>query len=72
MIPRSSWVVYFSLLLGTVGGVAAQERTERFENVAQRLVQAINAQDYPAIRQDFSQAMLDDLTLEKSKKLFTS
>jgi hypothetical protein len=65
-------VVFFSLLLGTVGAVRAQENTERFEKVTQRLVQAINAQDYPAIRQDFSQAMLDDLTLEKSKQVFTS
>ena len=66
------WVVHFSLLLGTVGTIVAQEPTERFQKVTERLVQAINAQDYPAIRQDFSQAVLDDLTLEKSKQFFTS
>jgi hypothetical protein len=46
----------------------AQEGTERFKKVVQRLVQEINGQDHAAIRQDFNQAMLDDLTLEKSKK----
>jgi hypothetical protein len=54
------------------GASVAQESTERFKEVVQRLVQAINAQDYPAIRQDFNQAMLDDLTPDKSKQFFSS
>jgi len=62
--------VFFSLLPGTMRTAIAEEPTERFEKVAQRLVQAINAQDYPAIRQDFSQAMLDDLPLQKSRPFF--
>ena len=53
-------VVSFLLLLGTVGTAIAQGDSERFEKVAQRLVQAINTQDYSAIRQNCSQAMLED------------
>jgi hypothetical protein len=50
----------------------AQTNTQRFEEVVQRLRQAINVQDYAAIRQDFNQAMLDDLTPDKSKQFFSS
>ena len=49
----------------------AQRSTQRFEEVVQRLVQAINAQDHAAIRQDFNEAMLDDLTSEESKQFFS-
>lgn len=70
MTRHRACVVYSSLLLATAGTALAQESTERFSKVAERLVQAINAQDYPATRRDFSQAMLEDLTLEKSKQIF--
>jgi len=42
------------------------ESADRFKEVIQRLVQAINGQDHAAIRQDFNQAMLDDLTPDKT------
>jgi len=70
MMRHGFWVVCFAVLLGTSGTVVAQESTERFEKVAQRLVRAINAQDYSAIQQDLSQAMLDALPVEKAKPFF--
>lgn len=72
MVRYRSWVAYFSLLLGTVGTVVAQEPTERFQKVTERLVQAINAQDYAAIRRDFSQTVSDGFTSENSKQFFTN
>lgn len=66
-----SWIAYGLFLLGIVGSTSAQESsTERFEHVAQRLVDGINVLDYPTIRQDFSQAALNDLSLERSKLVF--
>ena len=62
--PWSCWV-------GKAGWFVAQRSTQRFEEVVQRLVQAINAQDHAAIRQDFNEAMLDDLTSEESKQFFS-
>lgn len=49
----------------------ARRSRQRFAEVVQRLVQAINAQDHAAIRQGFNEAMLDDLTSEKSKQFFS-
>lgn len=62
-------VVCFSLLLGAVATVAAEENSERFEKVAQRMVEAINAQNYAAAQQDFSPGLLKVLPLEKLKPI---
>lgn len=71
MTRNHTWAIYFSLLLSTAGTAIGQEGAERFEKVTRQLVEAINAQDYQAIRQDFNQAMLADLTPEKSKQFFS-
>ncbi len=71
MTRNHTWAICFSLLLLTAGTAVGQENTEQFERVTQQLVEAINAQDYQAIRKDFNQAMLDDLTLEKSRQFFS-
>lgn len=62
MMWRQSWTVCSLLVLimqGSVEPAVAEDRTERFQEVAQRLVQAINTGDHLAIRQDFTQAMLE-------------
>lgn len=59
------------VLLQAVGLAVAEESTERFEEVAQRLVKAINTQDYTGIENDFSKAVLDDDSLEKLKQITT-
>ncbi len=66
------WIVCGALFLLMAGTAVAEENTERFQKVARQLVDAINAQDHPAIRQEFNQAMLDDLTPEKSRQFFTN
>lgn len=68
MVWQRGWIVL--LLLGTVRIAVAEESEEPFGKLAERMAQAVNGQDYAAARQDFNQAMLDDLTLEKSKELF--
>ncbi len=42
----------------------------RFENVARRLVAAINKHDYSAARRDFNEGMLEALPEEKAKAFF--
>jgi len=71
MARHYAWVICCWLLPVMTGTLVAQENTKRFEKVTQRLVQAINAQDYPAARQDFSPALSKVLTPEKSKQIFT-
>jgi hypothetical protein len=51
---------------------AADPNSARFDKVANRLVEAFNKQDYPAIEQDFNQNMKDALPLEKIKPFFES
>jgi hypothetical protein len=51
---------------------AADPNSARFDKVANRLVEALNKQDYPAIEQDFNQNMKDALPLEKIKPFFES
>lgn len=72
MARRRGWTGCLLLLFGTAATALAQQGTDPFASAAQRLVQAINAQDHTAVRQDFSQAMLNDLTVEKSKTFFAS
>ena len=69
MMWRQVGTVLF--VLAAVGTAVGEESGKRFEVVVQRLVQAVNAQDFAAARQDFNQAVLDDLPLEKSKPFFT-
>ena len=48
-----------------------QERTEeRFREVAERMVKAINAADYKGVRQDFNGVMLDAFPVEKCGTFF--
>jgi hypothetical protein len=53
-----------------VAGACGQEAAARYERVVQRLVDAINAQDYPGTRQDFAKVMLDALPLAKAEAVF--
>jgi murein DD-endopeptidase MepM/ murein hydrolase activator NlpD len=62
-------LVVLSLLLAA-SSVRADEVTQRFQAVADRMVNAINAADYPRIQQDFDDVMLKAFPLEKSRPFF--
>lgn len=47
-----------------------ESSTDRFKVIVDRLVQAINEKDYPGIRQDFDQIMLDAFPLDEVEKFF--
>ena len=47
-----------------------QGPSARFENVLKKMVEAINAQDFSVIQQDFGEIMLKAFPLEKSKPFF--
>ena len=51
---------------------AADPNSARFDKVVNRLVEALNKQDYPAIEQDFNQNMMEALPLQKSQPFFES
>jgi len=51
---------------------AADPNSARFDKVVNRLVEALNKQDYAAVGQDFNQNMMDALPLEKIKPFFES
>jgi len=53
------------------GGVPEQKEPDRFTKVAGRLVEAINAADHDAIRQDFAKIMSDALPPGESRAFFT-
>lgn len=57
-------------LVWTAAVVECAEPTERFEKMAERIVQAINQQDYASARRDFSKSMIEALPEEKTKRLF--
>jgi murein DD-endopeptidase MepM/ murein hydrolase activator NlpD len=65
-------MICFALLLSAAKSSLAEEPADRFQKVADRLVKAINAEDYPAIRQDFAKATLDALPLDNVKTVFKS
>ncbi len=69
MTSHSSYLVsiVISLLAMTV---FAEEPTHRFKVVVDRMVDAINEQDYVRIQQDFGKVMLDAFPLEKSEPFF--
>src|SRR5262245_60213076 len=51
--------------------VSAQERTkETFSEVADRMIKAINAEDYEALRKDFDKTMLKEFPVEKCRAFF--
>jgi len=50
----------------------AEEPVQRFKAIADRMVDAINDQDYPRIQQDFGKVMLDAFPLSKSKPFFNN
>ena len=58
------------LLLLLAAAAGAETDTDRFELVAGRLVEAINAADHEGIQRDFSQIMLEAFPIEKSRPFF--
>ena len=50
--------------------VSAEESQQRFKVVVDRMVNAINEEDYPRIQEDFGKVMLDAFPLKKSKPFF--
>ncbi|MBN2018777.1 MAG: peptidoglycan DD-metalloendopeptidase family protein [Sedimentisphaerales bacterium] len=50
--------------------VSANQSTERFEKVVNRMVKAINDANWPAVQADFGKEMLDFFPPEKSKLFF--
>jgi|TARA_B100001079_G_scaffold109008_1_gene93789 murein DD-endopeptidase MepM/ murein hydrolase activator NlpD len=58
------------VLLSAIAAFDGQEPADRFEKVVTRMVQAINAKNYPGVQEDFSKVMLDAFPLEKSKVFF--
>ena len=50
--------------------VSAEEPAHRFKAVVDRMVDAINKQDYPRIQKDFNEIMLKAFPLKKSKPFF--
>ncbi len=61
-------VFVISLILSTIA--IADSSINRFKAVADRLVSAINAENYPAIQQDFGKEMLEAFPLEKAIPFF--
>lgn len=49
---------------------ADRRNRERFREVAERIVQAINAGDYEGVRQDFNEIMLDKFPVETCRTFF--
>ena len=62
--------VSICLLLLLAAAAWAETDTDRFELVAGRLVEAINAGDYEGAQRDFSQIMLEAFSLDKSRPFF--
>ncbi len=66
---------YYSQL-GFIAGLllsvsaSAEEPADRYKAVVDRMVDAINKEDYPGIQADFAKIMLDAFPLEKSKPFF--
>jgi hypothetical protein len=58
------------LLFLATAGVAGQSGSERFTDVAERLVEAVNDADYKAIDRMFSETMRDFMPLEKNERFF--
>lgn len=63
-------LVFCMFFLWAMGVAPAMESSDRFEKVVTRIVQAINAEDYKAMQQDFGKVMLDALPLDKLTSSF--
>ncbi len=59
-----------AVLLGVAAFAAGSDPVSRFQEVARRMIEAMNRRDYATLRQDFSQAMLEALPEEKAKVFF--
>jgi hypothetical protein len=68
MKPCARFAVIVIALLAMAGW--AQDPAERFTKVTGRLVEAINAGDYPGTLRDFSKIMLDAFPREKAEPFF--
>ncbi len=68
MGPHKYIVVTIVALVAGIG--LAQDPAERYVKVAGRLVEAINAGDYPGTMRDFSKIMLEAFPLEKAEPFF--
>ncbi len=68
MNPRRWLVMGIVALLAAAG--LAQDPAERYVKVVGRMVEAINAGDYPGTQRDFSKIMLDAFPLEKAEPFF--
>ncbi|MDP6059766.1 MAG: M23 family metallopeptidase [Pirellulaceae bacterium] len=62
----------YVLMISSVALAGTDTPLSRFKTVADRLVQAINAQDHAAIGRDFGPIMLKAFPLEKSKPFFAN
>jgi hypothetical protein len=58
------------VLLSLPAVLSAEEATQRFEKVVNRMVKAINEANWPGVQADFGKVMLDYLPLEKSTPFF--
>jgi len=59
-----------SILLITTMSCAKQDSSIRYKKIVGRMVDAINAENFTAIQQDFGEIMLKAFPLEKSKPFF--
>ena len=60
------------LLLTIEASAEEPEPGDRFKIVVDRMIDAMNKEDYPRIQRDFGKAVLDAFPLEKSKSFFTN
>jgi murein DD-endopeptidase MepM/ murein hydrolase activator NlpD len=58
------------VLLSLPAVLSAEEATQRFEKVVNRMVKAVNDANWPVIQADFGKVMLDAFPLEKSTPFF--
>jgi hypothetical protein len=58
------------VFLWSMATARGAETADRFDNVVNRMVQAINAENYEGIQQDFGQVLLDAFPLDKSTPFF--
>ncbi len=64
------FILVFILTYGTVAVFGQQQPTDRFQKVVNRMVKAINEEDYAGVGKDFAQSMEDFFPLEKREPFF--
>jgi len=62
--------IVFTVLISSILASAKGESVDRFEDVANRMVKAINEKDYKGTGKDFAQSMEDFFPLEKRRPFF--